>query len=79
MTAHSIFWDLAQSAALQLERTCGLTFGLFTSAKFNFDKMPKTAQLENYEVLTTIGTGTFGTCKKIRRKSDGKVLASCNI
>ena len=36
--------------------------------------MPKTgAQLESYEALSTIGTGTFGTCKKIRRKHDGKV------
>lgn len=36
--------------------------------------MPKTGgKLEDYEVLTTIGTGTFGTCRKIRRKSDRKV------
>ena len=37
--------------------------------------MPKTAaNLEDYEVLATIGTGSFGTCKKIQRKSDRKVL-----
>ena len=29
--------------------------------------------LEDYEVLDTIGTGSYGTCKKIRRKRDGKV------
>lgn len=29
--------------------------------------------LEDYEVLSTVGTGSYGTCKKIRRKKDGKV------
>lgn len=28
---------------------------------------------EDYEVLHTIGTGSYGRCQKIRRKSDGKV------
>ncbi|XP_002731116.1 serine/threonine-protein kinase Nek2-like [Saccoglossus kowalevskii] len=32
------------------------------------------AKLEDYEVLYTIGSGSYGKCKKIRRKSDGKVL-----
>ncbi|XP_064600330.1 serine/threonine-protein kinase Nek2-like isoform X2 [Liolophura sinensis] len=30
--------------------------------------------LEDYEVLNTVGTGSYGTCKKIRRKKDGKVF-----
>eukprot|EP00052_Salpingoeca_macrocollata_P010528 m.81990 g.81990 ORF g.81990 m.81990 type:complete len:416 (+) comp17604_c0_seq3:187-1434(+) len=34
--------------------------------------MPSTKS--DYSVLETIGTGTFGVCRKIRRKSDGKVL-----
>uniref|UniRef100_A0A8D1TW73 Serine/threonine-protein kinase Nek2 n=1 Tax=Sus scrofa TaxID=9823 RepID=A0A8D1TW73_PIG len=29
---------------------------------------------EDYEVLYTIGTGSYGRCQKIRRKSDGKIL-----
>ncbi|KAL6486709.1 hypothetical protein MHYP_G00061010 [Metynnis hypsauchen] len=29
---------------------------------------------EQYEVLGTIGSGSYGRCQKIRRKSDGKVL-----
>ena len=36
--------------------------------------MPKNgSQIEDYEVQETIGTGTYGTCRKIRRKSDRKV------
>lgn len=31
-------------------------------------------RVEDYEVLHTIGTGSYGRCQKIRRKSDGKVL-----
>ncbi|KAL4674737.1 hypothetical protein H8959_018671 [Pygathrix nigripes] len=34
--------------------------------------MPSRA--EDYEVLYTIGTGSYGRCQKIRRKSDGKIL-----
>ncbi|XP_034038440.1 serine/threonine-protein kinase Nek2-like [Thalassophryne amazonica] len=30
--------------------------------------------LEDYEVLCSIGSGSFGTCQKIKRKSDGKIL-----
>ncbi|XP_078466171.1 serine/threonine-protein kinase Nek2 [Lampetra fluviatilis] len=32
------------------------------------------SQLDEYEVMYTIGTGSYGECQKIRRKSDGKVL-----
>ena len=35
--------------------------------------MPST--LEDFEVIATIGTGSYGTCKKIRRKKDGKVIS----
>ncbi|RUS74057.1 hypothetical protein EGW08_018184 [Elysia chlorotica] len=35
-------------------------------------RMPST--LEDFEVIGTIGTGSYGTCKKIRRKKDGKVM-----
>ncbi|XP_054418831.1 serine/threonine-protein kinase Nek2 [Pteronotus mesoamericanus] len=31
-------------------------------------------RVEDYEVLHTIGTGSYGRCQKIRRKSDGKIL-----
>ena len=31
------------------------------------------SQLEDYEVLNIIGTGSFGTCYKVRKKSDGNV------
>ncbi|XP_006888023.1 PREDICTED: serine/threonine-protein kinase Nek2-like [Elephantulus edwardii] len=34
--------------------------------------MPSRA--EDYEVLSTIGTGSYGRCHKIRRRSDGKIL-----
>jgi len=34
--------------------------------------MPTT--LDDYEVISTIGSGSYGTCKKIRRKKDGKLL-----
>ena len=34
-------------------------------------RMP--SSLDDYEVLHTIGTGSYGTCKKIKRKRDGKV------
>ncbi|XP_052768507.1 serine/threonine-protein kinase Nek2-like isoform X1 [Mya arenaria] len=30
--------------------------------------------LDDFEVISTIGTGSYGTCKKIKRKKDGKVL-----
>lgn len=35
---------------------------------------PGGTALDDFEVLSTIGTGSYGTCKKIRRKKDGKVL-----
>ncbi|EDQ89571.1 uncharacterized protein MONBRDRAFT_25342 [Monosiga brevicollis MX1] len=34
----------------------------------------RVAQLSDYEVLEVIGTGTFGTCEKIRRKSDQQLF-----
>ncbi|XP_065175331.1 serine/threonine-protein kinase Nek2-like [Sycon ciliatum] len=30
--------------------------------------------LDDYEVLNTIGSGSYGTCKKIKRVRDGKIL-----
>ncbi|KAK3587797.1 hypothetical protein CHS0354_042762 [Potamilus streckersoni] len=30
--------------------------------------------LDDYEVIETIGTGSYGTCKKIRRRRDGLIL-----
>jgi len=35
-------------------------------------KMPSST--DSYEVLGPIGSGTFATCKKIRRRKDGRVL-----
>lgn len=32
------------------------------------------SRVEDYEVLYTIGTGSYGRCQKIRRRSDGKIL-----
>ncbi|XP_059160206.1 serine/threonine-protein kinase Nek2-like isoform X2 [Physella acuta] len=32
------------------------------------------ASLEDFDVISTIGTGSYGTCRKIRRKRDGKIL-----
>ncbi|KAJ8269854.1 hypothetical protein GJAV_G00107570 [Gymnothorax javanicus] len=32
------------------------------------------SRVEDYEVLYTIGSGSYGRCQKIRRKSDGKAL-----
>ncbi|XP_048392659.1 serine/threonine-protein kinase Nek2 [Stegostoma tigrinum] len=32
------------------------------------------SRLEDYELLESIGSGSYGRCQKIRRKSDGKVL-----
>ncbi|POI20763.1 hypothetical protein CIB84_015490, partial [Bambusicola thoracicus] len=29
---------------------------------------------EDYEVLLTIGAGSYGKCRKVRRKADGKIL-----
>jgi serine/threonine protein kinase len=30
--------------------------------------------MENYEVITNIGKGSFGVVSKVRRKTDGKIL-----
>ena len=36
--------------------------------------MPKTsAKLEDFEIVQTIGTGSYGTCRKVTRRCDGKV------
>ncbi|XP_073708829.1 serine/threonine-protein kinase Nek2 [Garra rufa] len=32
------------------------------------------SKTEDYEVMLTIGCGSYGKCQKIRRKSDGKIL-----
>ncbi|XP_047429703.1 serine/threonine-protein kinase Nek2 [Mugil cephalus] len=32
------------------------------------------SRVEDYEVLYTIGSGSYGKCQKIRRKTDGKIL-----
>ncbi|KAM9339017.1 serine/threonine-protein kinase Nek2 [Symphorus nematophorus] len=32
------------------------------------------SRVDDYEVLYTIGSGSYGRCQKIRRKSDGKIL-----
>ncbi|XP_004578724.2 serine/threonine-protein kinase Nek2 [Ochotona princeps] len=32
------------------------------------------SRVEDYDVLYTIGTGSYGRCQKVRRKSDGKIL-----
>ncbi|XP_013067083.2 serine/threonine-protein kinase Nek2-like isoform X2 [Biomphalaria glabrata] len=32
------------------------------------------ASLDDFQVISTIGTGSYGTCKKICRKKDGKIL-----
>ena len=37
-----------------------------------FYEMPST-KLDHYEVLETIGSGSYGTCRKVRRRSDNKV------
>lgn len=31
------------------------------------------SRVDDYEELVTIGSGSYGRCRKIRRKSDGKV------
>lgn len=31
------------------------------------------SRVEDYDVLYTIGSGSYGRCQKVRRKSDGKV------
>ena len=30
--------------------------------------------MENYEIIQKIGTGSFGSVTKIKRKTDGKLL-----
>ncbi|XP_034040286.1 serine/threonine-protein kinase Nek2-like [Thalassophryne amazonica] len=32
------------------------------------------SSMKDFEVLKTVGSGAFGKCQKIRRKSDGKIL-----
>ena len=35
-------------------------------------------KINDYEVICTIGSGAYGTCKKIRRRADGKVKSVYN-
>ena len=44
--------------------------------KLNEDSNMPSGKLEDYVVLETIGSGSFGQCQKIRRKGDGKVRHS---
>ena len=30
--------------------------------------------IDDYEVICVIGSGSYGTCKKVRRKKDNKVI-----
>lgn len=41
-----------------------------TSVLIDYDAVK---EMEDYEIVGPIGSGSYGTCKKIRRKSDGKV------
>lgn len=36
------------------------------------------SSLDDFDVIGTIGSGSYGTCKKIRRKKDGKVIKNIN-
>lgn len=38
--------------------------------------VPNTAVLKDYEVLETIGRGSYGYCRKVRRRRDGRILVS---
>lgn len=38
-------------------------------------KRKQPSSLSDYSVLDTIGTGTFGVCRKVQRKRDGQVRA----
>lgn len=44
--------------------------------KLKEDSNMPSGKLEDYVVLETIGSGSFGQCQKIRRKGDGKVRHS---
>ncbi|XP_062609239.1 serine/threonine-protein kinase Nek2-like isoform X1 [Saccostrea cucullata] len=48
------------------------TYSAGLSKSIGKPRMPST--LEDFEVIGTIGSGSYGTCKKIKRKRDGKVL-----
>ncbi|XP_786794.1 serine/threonine-protein kinase Nek2 isoform X1 [Strongylocentrotus purpuratus] len=37
------------------------------------------SKLSDYDILYTIGSGSYGKCRKVRRKSDGKILVSKEI
>lgn len=41
------------------------------NAGYKVTRMP--SRVEDYDVLYTIGSGSYGKCQKVRRKSDGKV------
>jgi len=52
------------------------TYLLFVMFLARLINMP--SSIGCYEVIGPIGSGTFATCKKIRRKKDGKVLYIVN-
>ena len=31
------------------------------------------SKLQDYDILSEIGSGSYGTCKKVRRRTDNKV------
>ncbi|CAH3198892.1 unnamed protein product, partial [Porites evermanni] len=32
------------------------------------------SKLQDYDILSEIGSGSYGTCKKVRRRTDNKIL-----
>ena len=67
--AHAYISRCGQALLLNSDLQC---FVLELGAKFESVKMP-TSKLCEYVVLETIGGGSFGTCRKVSRKLDGKV------
>ena len=36
-------------------------------------------RIEDYDVMEDIGSGSFGICQKIQRKTDSKVISAINL